>query len=83
MKCTPNSCKVHAVTRPGPQHLRALAYASAGYEAKDTAIVLGTTDNYVESLLKMARDRLGASNTKHAIALAYAHDILPITGVEI
>lgn len=83
MKCTPNSCKVHVVTRPRRQELRALAYASAGYGCKEAAEAMGTTEGYMESLLKAVRNSLGASNTKHAVALAYAHGILPIEGVEI
>lgn len=83
MECTPNSCRVHVVTRPRRQELLSLAYASAGYECKEAAEAMGTTMGYIESLLKGARDRLGASNTKHAIALAYAHGVLPIEGVEI
>lgn len=82
MECT--RCQGHTMGFiPTPQQRRALAYASAGYTNKETTEAMGVSLDWVENLLEMARNALGARNTKHAIAIAYAHHVLPIEGVNI
>lgn len=84
VECTHNiNCQKHLIKRPTPRPLLALAYASIGYNVYQTSEAMRVGKNWIEYVLRMARYDLGAANTKHAIALAYAHGILPIEGVEI
>jgi DNA-binding CsgD family transcriptional regulator len=49
---------------------RALAYAAAGYTTPQAARLLGLGDETLKTQLKAAREKLGARNTTHAVAIA-------------
>lgn len=63
----------------GPQ-LRVLAQTSLGLDRHEVGGVLHYAPSTVAEYLRAVRQKLGARNTVHAVAIAYERGLLPMAG---
>lgn len=59
-----------------PRQLEALALAAAGSTDAGIGLAMGCTQRTARAHLQGARDRLGALNTTHAVAIAIARRLI-------
>jgi DNA-binding CsgD family transcriptional regulator len=61
------AAQVHSLTPPERQ---ALSLAARGYSAKESAQALGKSPETIKAQLGIARLKLGAKNSTHAVVIA-------------
>lgn len=61
------AAQIHSLTPPERQ---ALTFAARGYSTKETALELGKSAETVKAQLGIARLKLGARNSTHAVVIA-------------
>jgi DNA-binding CsgD family transcriptional regulator len=62
--------------RLSPGETRVLAYAAAGYSVPQSARLLERSPETLKEQLKNAREKLGARNTTHAVAIAIRRGLI-------
>jgi DNA-binding CsgD family transcriptional regulator len=61
-----------------PQQRAALTLTAIGLSGPEAATAMGISHETIRSHLKKARERLGASNTAHAVAIAVRHELIEL-----
>ena len=59
-----------------PHEVRVLQAVADGRTAFEASVELGLSYSTVRTYIKTARERLGASNTTHAVALAFRQGLI-------
>jgi two-component system response regulator len=59
-----------------PHEIETLTWIARGKSRWETGVILGVSEDTVKARLEKCRQKLDASNTTHAIAIALLHDLL-------
>lgn len=62
--------------RLSPQEIETLTWTARGKSRWEIGVILGVSEDTVKARLEKIRQKLGASNTTHAIAMAILHGLL-------
>ena len=63
-------------TKLTPQEIETLTWIARGKSRWETGVILGVSEDTVKARLEKCRQKLDASNTTHAIAIALLHNLL-------